>query len=332
MTLASNAFNFDFLGLQSTGSYVAETVQLGGAVIRNQTMASINSGALPFHLLGMGFDSIQGGVTHGTFPKYQSIMEQLVSHGAIASQTQSMWLNPDLGPGNGPTTFPNGSVLFGKLDYGLIDGNLITLPVTNPLDTRPAGNPLNWNVAVASISKADAPMENIVANPHGDSCILDATTAFFALHNASFTRLIEKFPKAVLNTSLGLPFYQIDCAERLNKANSPDFTFTDTRNPKIRQTIRVPPDEVIWPTVNVVPGGSPDTCALAAFEWETYFGTVGIGSIFNCVLGINVLKEVYVVHDVQNKQVSLTKAKRKDSHYRPDLRVIPAQGVRSLPA
>lgn len=331
MTLAPNAFNFNFLGLQSNGSYVAETIELGGGLIRNQTMASISSGALPFHLLGMGFDSIQGGVTHGTFPKYQSIMEQLVSHGAITSQTQSMWLNPDLGPGNGPTTFPNGSVLFGKLDYGLVDGKLITLPVTNPLDTRPAENPLNWNVAVASISKADAPMENIVANPRGDSCILDATTAFFALHNTSFARLIERFPMAVLNTSFGLPFYQIDCTERFNDANSLDFTFIDTKNLINKQTIRVPPEEVIWPTNNVVPGGSPDTCALAAFEWESYFGTDGIGSIFNCVLGVNVLKEAYVIHDVPNKQVSLAKAKRKNSYYKPDLRVIPAQGVLSLP-
>lgn len=300
------------------------------ATVANQVIASVDSSTLPLHILGLGFASIQGGVIAGTFPRYPTFLERLQSQGMIVSQTQSVWLNPDLGPDNSPANFPNGSVLLGKLDRSLFEEPLVTLPVTSPMKPTVDEDPLNWNVAVSSITKAHSPSDNLVVGPDSLSCVLDAGTGFsFAPPNTTFDKIVEAFPLAFLNSSLELPFYQIDCAERENPANAMDFTFIDPRDPNIKQVITVPPYEVIWPSRNVVPGGSLDTCALSGFAWQTYFGDTGIGATFDCVFGVGFLKNSYVVLDAGNKEISLAMAKFKGST-RPDLVVIPKGGVKEI--
>lgn len=308
-------FQPPILGLPiASGSYITDTLHIPGATIRDQVIGSSWSAPLPYSLLGTSFPAIQAGVFQGTFPRYPSFIERMVSEGTIRSQTESIWLDPTR---SDPDSFPDGLALYGAVDKSLFTGNLITVPVVEPKNTTVADAPTNWNLAVRSVAKANHPTNNLVSNPRGISCIIDTGTAFFALPNSAFINLVAAFPQAVYNNSVAnFPgFWELPCAERDNPANALAFTFFDPRPGRggAEVTVEVPPWQVIWPAHNFVPGGDRAKCVLNAVSWEAYFGADGnVGALFECVLGVSVMKAAHWVLDSGNRRASIAAARARD--------------------
>ncbi|KAK3318231.1 aspartic peptidase domain-containing protein [Apodospora peruviana] len=321
------------LGLPiSSGSYITDTFHIPGATIQNQIIGSTWFAPVPFGLLGTGFPKVQGGAFQGTFPRYPSFIDRMVSDGTISSATESIWLNPSRADDD-PDTFSDGHAIYGAVDTSLFSGDLVTVPAVEPKNTTVSQDPTNWNLAVGSIAKATTPPSaNIIANPSsGISCIVDTGTSFFSLPNSSFVNLVALYPNAVYNDSVvGFPgFWELPCSERDNPANALEFTFINPRDTVTNVKISVPAWHVIWPAHNFVPGGDPDKCVLNAVSWEAYFGAdSNVGRLFECVLGVSVMKSGYFVLDTGNKEASIARAEVKSRSSR--LVAVPKGGVRKL--
>ena len=287
---------------------MTDKLTFGGVSIPDQVIGSTWMSELPVGILGTGFRSLQSGARFGTFPEYVTFQERLVTEGLAFSATQSIWLDPSR---ENPDSFSNGTAVFGALDTSLFHGHLVTVPVSNSLNTSVANIPFNWNVPVSSIRKTFGSHRNFVHDTNGLSCILDTGTAFIALPNATFVKLLAAFPTAVLNDSVVPAIYQVPCSERDNPKNSLTFTFFDPRRPHVNVDIEVPAWQVIWPAHNLALGADPNTCGIAAFAWEYYFGGTSLEHLFNCVIGVNVLKSAYIVYDLGNREASIAPAKQK---------------------
>jgi len=298
-------------------------------------MGSTWAAPLPIGLLGTSFPPIQAGVFQGLFPRYPSFTERLVSQGVISAATEAIYLDPSRSE---PDVFGAGEAIYGAVDTALFEkGGMITLPAVEakrPVATR---EPINWNLALGKLTKSSDPAQkqNILHRKEGISCVIDTGTSFFALPNSSFTNLVSAFPSAKLNSSVpdfpGGQFWEIPCSERENLQNTLEFTFIDPRDPKINVSLEVPPWQVIWPAKNLVKGAAEGTCALNAVSWEGYFGSdSNVGKLFECVLGVSVMKSGYWVFDTGNAEASIAVARERDRGQKGKVVEFPSGGVRRL--
>jgi len=75
-------------------------------------------------------------------------------------------------------------------------------------------------------------------------------------------------------------------------------------------------------------------CVLNAISWEAYFGGDGnVGSLFECVLGVSLMKGGYWVFDTGNREASVAFASSSNSDSdagRGSVVGVPSGGVRML--
>jgi len=236
------------------------------------------------------------------FGEYPPLLQNLVTQGYYESSTMSLWLDPDLGPPDGPDSVPSGKVIFGGLDTSLFTGPLTTLPFTSYLDTTIPDTPETWSLALSALQFTHGGEESFVSNPAGESCVISTGASTPILTNDTLNALLAAFDQAVFNATTGL--YQMPCVQRANSSNSLSFTFSDPHDIKTgcveilekkgtSATITIPAEEVIWPAARLNSDADKDTCAVA----------VSYGPV--CHLGVTMVRHGYWVYDLGNKQISV---------------------------
>jgi hypothetical protein len=322
----ANTYNFSFAG-PNIGDYFSDTFLLGDDKIKitNQTMASANSSTFPVSILGVGPQGRQVGVFYDTFREYPPFLQNLVTQGYYESSAMSVWLDPDLGPPNGPTSIPSGKVMFGGVDTSLFIGLLTTLPLVSTNATKIPDTPETWSLALSALRFTHGNGESFVRSPAGESCVISTGAAYLVLSNDTFTALISSFDQAVFNKTTG--WYQMPCSQRLNSSNSLSFTFSDPRYMDATDnvpgksmksfTLQIPPSDLIWPSKRLDSEADQDTCSLA----------VQSGSL--CDLGVILMKHGYFVYDLGNREISVAKSVKQGTK-RGHVVKIPAGGVRDL--
>ncbi|KAJ2979996.1 hypothetical protein NQ176_g2913 [Zarea fungicola] len=321
-----SAFNYTYGPWINYGPYISDVLEIGKSKVKSQTIALATHGEMPVSLLGTAFRPLEYGVTDKTFPEYPTFIENLVAQKQIQSATFSVYLSPSEGALSGADTFPDGSIIFGGLDTSLADGDFVTLPAIDGLTTTVASNPKFWNIQLSSVTLGHAKnASNLVPAKSGDSCVLDAGTAYNLYNTDTYNALISALGSAgSVNASTGV--YEVPCSARFNSSFDITHTFSDPRDPKRSISLLQPASETIWTQDRIIAGGEADRCGLANVPFQE--ALPGFADLVQCVIGVSGMKDAYWVFDMHNKEVSIAKASAKQ---RPSHVVsIPEQGISGL--
>ena len=307
-----NDFEFIFPGVNNTGDYWSENIIIGDVKVRQQTMASAVVGNLAVGVFGIGFPALQSGVFHGTFTEYRPLADTMVAQGLIESASYAIYIDPSEGESMSPATYPGGNLIFGGLNLDLFEGDLKTFRIVNSNNTTLAENPLDWNIVMTGLQIGEEGFEGKnLADQKGTSIIFDIGTAFNVVPRPLFDSLESYFATATLDPTTG--FYDIDCAQRQNQSNGITFSFTDTVDPNTTFSIHQSATESIWPAPLLITGADPNTCVVAIGSFDVIYAGSYIENTFSALLGVPALKNMYMVHDLDNKQLSIAKAAPKPS-------------------
>lgn len=96
-------------GSHSTGDYITETFEIGGATVRNVTMGLGLDTDIPYGLVGIGYainEAIVAG-TRSAANAYPNLPVVMLNDGLINSNAYSLWLN-DLGKSSPSHAWPVG--------------------------------------------------------------------------------------------------------------------------------------------------------------------------------------------------------------------------------
>lgn len=312
----------------STGDYVTDVVSIGTVTVDQQTIALLNHSSFPVSLFGMGFSADADGVKSGTFHEYKTYMENLKDQGVYDVAAYSVYLDPNLGPDDDPNTFPDGQLIIGGIDTGLMDGDFTTLPIVDDNSTEVSKHPAHFNLLLSAM-RLGVNERNLVANSPGESCVISSGANALYVTNETYTNIVNSFPDAVFNKTLTL--FEVPCEDRNDRHFEMSFEFIDPRSvddagaPKIQFTI--PASEMVWPADRLFPGGDPRACAIAAYSIIDLESGESVG--VPCSLGINMMKSGYWVFDQSNLEISFAPAARRDSR-ESNLVRLPEHGVQAL--
>ncbi|KAI8990318.1 aspartic peptidase domain-containing protein [Pilobolus umbonatus] len=310
------------------GTYVTDTVSIGGATIQNQqfglalTTADIlnphtssggssgpNSSVEANGILGLGFPALTQSNSKGG-SGYNPFVFNLVQQNLLDKPVFSIFLNSIQNQGYA------GEIVFGGIDDSKYTGDLVYLPVAG-LTSR-ANESLNartddmnaandsdfyyWMVYAQGLGVSN----NSGNNPAWrlrqiGAFILDTGTTLTYLPNSVATDVVSAIAGEggyILDRQSGV--FVVNCSTAYSGAKfelhmSPDAEFTS--NPVI---LSVPANELVIP----IDGNSVDTASTCMFGIAPSGDSGGIGSNMY-LIGDSVLRSTYMVFDIGEKRVGL---------------------------
>ncbi|KAK9374905.1 aspartic peptidase domain-containing protein [Lipomyces chichibuensis] len=268
-------------GSYAKGDYAYDTFDIGGAAVKNLTIAVATDANTTEGIMGIGYPTNEAIVSsYGSSYQYKNLPDLLVEQRFIRSRAYSLWLN-DL-------EASTGSILFGGVDRAKYSGNLVELPID--LYTGES-QPSEFFVTLDGVgyTNTDGSRNEMVSNM-GEPVLLDCGTSFNYLPNGAL-RAIANAVSATYNARLG--YYVQSCTITSVNA-SIDFYFGGV-------TIKVPLNEILYPAVTssgrqlTFTNGQP-VCLLTVASNSD----LGVS-----ILGDTFLRSAYVVYDLDNNVISL---------------------------
>ncbi|KAK9359782.1 aspartic peptidase domain-containing protein [Lipomyces starkeyi] len=268
-------------GSYAKGDYAYDTFEIGGAAVKNLTIAVATDANSTEGIMGIGYPTNEAVVSaYGSSYQYKNLPDLLVEQRFIQSRAYSLWLN-DL-------EASTGSILFGGVDRAKYSGNLVKLPLD--LYTGES-QPSEFFVTLDGVgyTNADGSRNEMVSNMD-EPVLLDCGTSFNYLPDGAL-RAIANAVSASYNTRLG--YYVQSCTVTSVNA-SIDFYFGGV-------TIKVPLKEILYPAVTssgrqlTFTNGQP-VCLLTVASNSD----LGVS-----ILGDTFLRSAYVVYDLDNNVISL---------------------------
>ncbi|KAL6450761.1 SAP9 Candidapepsin-9 [Candida maltosa Xu316] len=254
------------------GIWGHDNVIINDVTVRNLSFAIANESSSEIGVLGIGLPTLQVTSLYGYI--YENLPIKLVSDGIIGKAIYSIYLNAP----NAET----GTVLFGAIDRAKYQDNLVTF---NMMKTRRSNKyPSRIQIPVSKIDyvTSNGGTSNIFSSSRSghDGVVLDTGSTLSYV----FSDVLDSISEAVhgqYSSSIGA--YVVDC----NLLNSKDVVNIEFGGSK---TIKVP-------VSNLIIEIRPSQCILGVLPQST-------GSSY-MLFGINIIRNAYIVIDVEDYQVSL---------------------------
>ncbi|KAI9826827.1 MAG: hypothetical protein M1832_005766 [Thelocarpon impressellum] len=271
----NSRFNISYAdGSGAAGDYATETINLGGASIKDLQFGIGYLSSSSQGVLGIGYTNHEAQVILDNAPEYPNLPALMVSNGLIQSPSYSLWLN-DLDASTG-------LVLFGGVNTDKYIGDLSTLPIQIEEGSTKAEE---FFITLTGVKLGD---KVLGGGARTDPVLLDSGASLVYLPN---DLAVDIYNQVGASFDLAQGVATVPCS-LANKNGTLDFSFT---NP----TISVPFNEL------VLPGASPSGFFSAGSgEQSCTFGIMPAGDS-NAVMGDVFLRSAYVVYDMGNNEISL---------------------------
>lgn len=311
------------------GTYVTDTVTVGGATIQNQQLGLAyntedimqpNSGMgssgviseqiVANGILGMGYPSLTQANSQGEGP-YNPFVFNLVSQGVIQDPVFSIYLNSISAPGW------SGEIIFGGIDHDKFEGDLTYLPVAGltssssntHFDTGSNNNVSShyqnyyyWMVYGQGLGVTNS----TIANPSWrlrqvGAYILDTGTTLTYLPSSVAADVIQAIAgenNYALDRQSGV--YLVDCGVSQSPARFELHMPQSSRASNNPVKLSVPASELVIP----VDTTSASNASVCMFGIAPLGGTGAIGSNMY-LIGDSVLRSAYMVFDMGQNRVGL---------------------------
>ncbi|ERS99543.1 uncharacterized protein SPSK_03287 [Sporothrix schenckii 1099-18] len=302
----SEGFDITYLdGTGSSGDYIADTFEIGGASIK-----ALQMGLASQTIRGTGIMGISYSASESTLDTYPNLIDQFQEQGLIATKAYSLYLND--------FRSDSGSILFGGVDKDKFIGNLTTMPI---LQTKSSNGTAGHSVLAVALNSMTADPgtgknKNPVSFPSGQPlpAILDSGTTLSYLPSSVASSLFNAIGAYTDDVVTGYTF--IDC----DGPDSLSLTFQLGQ----AATIELPKAQIV---LDVFQGMQSQIPSNVPFSNACLFGFQDIGTASSsslsviaanniaatsgssyALLGDTFLRSSYVVYDLTNNEVGLAQA------------------------
>ena len=267
-------------GSSANGSYFTDNVQMGGATIENVQMGLISNataGSINIAQLGLGRPDVEAFCISDACASYPTFLDDLVTHGIIASRTFSLWLND--------TNAPSGTILFGGVD---------TTKYQEPLTSFPMQRDSSGNFSQYGIIVEGVFLTSIASGQPEALASVANSPAVYVLEVDSMATIFAPAVWSVLVNSLGLQ----------NFSSSSWWTPCDNGSVLLSFQIGGPDgplysaqlgDFFLADMTQTVNG--TEYCGVGIDTSDNYGGVAILGEVF--------LRGVYAVYDLDSDTISL---------------------------
>lgn len=263
----------------ASGTWGTDTLNLGDANVTGFSFAVANRSNSTVGVFGIGLPGLESTYTGATASsdnsyQYQNFPMKLKAQGTINHVAYSLFLNePDA---------HSGSILFGAVDHSRYSGQLYTIPLLNPYQSRGVQNPIEFDVTVQGVGISQSGSTKTITTTKFPALLDSGTTLTYMPYQ--LTELIAARIGARYSSSLG--FYVMPCPSQ----NDNTQLLYDFGGFQISANLS-----------NYILGssGSSDVC---------YLGIIPL-SDSSAIFGDNFLINAYVVYDLENYEVSMAQAR-----------------------
>lgn len=300
--------NSDFLvrysdNTMAQGDWVMDTLTMQGMTINNMSFGLGRTANSTTGILGLGFPGSEAttkisenGYTYSNLPL------KLAENGIINTPAYSLWLNN--------LQAKEGNLLFGGVDHSKFSGELVRVPI---VPIKPNTEPTAFLVSLTSLKfNHNSAQIQMLDKPY--KALLDSGTAMSYFPQAVATSIITSF-NATYHEEFG--YYIQSC----NLEGSLDFDFNGA-------PVTIPFSSLLLPIKTqqgspLFPNGDP-VCGI---------GIIPSGFSY-MLLGDSFLRSVYLVADLQNKEIALANVAANSSAPESQIEAIVSTipGRRAAPA
>ncbi|EEH41333.2 candidapepsin-4 [Paracoccidioides lutzii Pb01] len=278
----SSDFSITYVdGSGANGNYVTDTLQLTGATLEAFQFGVGNTTSSNEGVLGIGYPANEAQMSKDGIDPYPNLPAALVEAGYINSNAYSLWLN-DLDANTG-------SILFGGVNAAKFDGKLHTLPIIPSIQNLHTEFIIALTGMAIDIGKGS---KKIGSRNFPIAVLLDSGSSLTYLPDSVTSEIYPKV-RAIYDADMGAAF--IPCSMKAS-TGSISFSFSGI-------TIDVSMSELVLrldPKFDGIPTESTGmpTCI---------FGISPAGDDATSILGDTFLRSAYVVYDLDNNEISLSK-------------------------
>ncbi|MCJ1269736.1 hypothetical protein MMC22_009629 [Lobaria immixta] len=263
------------------GTLFVDTLQIGETVVKNATMAIVDTAQTPVisglvgeGVWGISFPSGESSTDLQGDQPYQSILEKMKQDGVIKSISYSLWLDS--------IDANSGTILFGGVDSAKYTPPLIGVPIIKSPQTQ------DYSALYVEFTSLSLKDSSGSATLTGDDdvvlAVLDSGTTATYLPSSLANQIYSHLG---VQSEYGLPLVPCDTAK---SDASLTFGFGGANGPKIT----VPMSQL----VDASSTGSSDACRLL----------ISYSSDYELLLGDSFLRAAYVVYDLDNHQIALAQS------------------------
>lgn len=257
----------------ASGEWGTDAFRIGGAQLQSLSIAlATKVSSISEGIIGLGRPQAEVTIKQGV--SYDNLPQRLKREGLIASAAYSLYMD-DLNA-------REGTILFGGVDHSRYTGELAVLPVTHP---RQLG------VQLFGMHGDRRSKNNLLSR--AQTCVLDSGTTLTYVDKETLLNIqgaLNSNPSFAINMK-----YYCDC----NITNHMVLDFGGTM-------ISVPSYNFLWPIETIV---DPIIASIAFPQNSCYLGIEQVQDGMDFVLmGDNMLRSMYIVYDLDNKQIALANA------------------------
>ncbi|RYP17982.1 hypothetical protein DL765_004201 [Monosporascus sp. GIB2] len=295
-----NSFTVQYMdGRTAYGDRIRETLWVGGAAVPNLTMGLAHETNARLGMLALGFNRSSSGVPN--FP------DRMLAEGLVNSTAYSLWLDD--------SSAESGNVLFGAVDRAAFEPPLVRFPVgmaTFPDAVYFSRQTFNVNLASVNFSRtAGGAMQPLVQNQTAVEEVIVGIDPNFSVTNLPHFLAQPIWDLAGVTYDRESRVATIPCSAASNSTARLALQLYGADGP----VIDVPVSDLVLDGDGVVPTPR-DWDTETETRWCT-FGVQNTSSVRSLLfeerrawgLGAPVLKGMYAVFDLANREMALARAK-----------------------
>ncbi|CCG22092.1 hypothetical protein CORT_0B03840 [Candida orthopsilosis Co 90-125] len=259
-------------GTFASGIWGRDTVRIGNLSVEDLSFAVANESSSDIGVLGIGLPGLEVTNEDGGY-MYENLPLKMKTDGVIKKALYSLYLDK--------ADAKAGSILFGAVDHAKYEGTLETLKLRNTYE--------EYDYPV----KFEVPVDRIAVYKNGKTTTVLSSTEGVVLDSGStLSYLRSEQIEDIADTLDGVysyvaDAYTIDCDYEKDTSTTLDISFGNS-------TIRVPVADL------VIESTSGSTCYLGLFEQSLNTSYI--------LFGDNVLRNAYVVYDLEDNEVHISQA------------------------
>lgn len=280
-------------GQTVNGTYITDTVSIGGVTLKNTTLAAANASEFPNGIMGLGYNLPVGEVGKDPMVNH-TIIDALANSGAINRRIFSLSL--------GHTSDTNGTLTFGGVDTERYYDSLVGVKM---VPSRGAPKVIEYAVKLQGLEVKG--IDGVSGSERSETVVLDNGSPQCSLPNEMVEPLFEKFGALSFiypGTNIKQSGY-VDCAMAKKYADSRfGFKFDG-------KTIYLSGEDVVRDVFS--PGeqlGFKQVLGSKSDDWDGVCLFAFSEQLKNLpsLVGDPVLRHTYAVYDLDNKVIGLAQA------------------------
>ncbi|KAI9272617.1 aspartic peptidase domain-containing protein [Phascolomyces articulosus] len=311
------AFQIEYGIGMANGTYVLDTVSVGGLAVPGQAVGLANE---TNDLLGATSAGYSNGIMGFGFPSMNALrgyssdvpfVFNLANNNLIPQPIFSVYLNSAFHYGY------SGEVTFGGIDETKYSGELRYAPVVAYTMTDITGQVLDaayiyWTLAGVDIRSSSGYRANFNS---AQGFVLDTGTTFTYVPDQVAHDLIQsvtkKDPRSIYDVFNGI--YRVDCSLASQTDQTVEFIVATSQQatlPENQLNLTISLRELIVP---IDDAETPEKASQCAFGIAPFPQTALIGSNVNFILGQSVMRSFYVVHNMGTQTIGIAPAIPSDT-------------------